>query len=114
MRMGSDDPDVLRFFTLAARRDIELDALTLIQGLVTVSLDVGEVDEDILALLPTDEAETLLGIEKLDCSCNHCEFSLCFGRAKTTDPLPGAYTRGVSCQHPCVSSDAWDSHCRAR
>ncbi len=50
-RDRSDDADVLRFFALAAGSDVELDALTLVEGLVAASLDVGEVDEDVITLL---------------------------------------------------------------
>ena len=46
-----DDSDVLGFLALTARSDVELDALTLVEGLVAITLDVGEVNEDIVALL---------------------------------------------------------------
>jgi len=48
---GSDDPDVLGLFALLAGGDVELDALALVEALVAIALDVGEVDEDIVPLL---------------------------------------------------------------
>src|SRR5262245_11561425 len=46
---GSDDPDVLGFFALAAGTHVELDGLALIEGAVAVPLDVGVVHEDVVA-----------------------------------------------------------------
>lgn len=46
-----DHTDVLRLLAFAARRDIELDALALVERAVPTALDIREVDEDILALL---------------------------------------------------------------
>ncbi len=56
----SDHPHVLGFLTLAAGSDVELDALALVEGLVAVTLEVGEVDEHVVALLTGNEAEALL------------------------------------------------------
>ncbi len=47
----SDSANVLRFFALAAGSNVELDLLSLGQRLVTVSLNVGVVDENIVTLL---------------------------------------------------------------
>src|SRR6476620_5208546 len=62
----SDGADVLRLFTLATGGNVELDALTLFQRTVSVALNRGEVNEDVVAALTRDEAETLVGVEPLD------------------------------------------------
>ena len=71
----SDHPNVLGFLTLAAGGNVELDALALVEGLVAVALDVGEVDEHIVALLTRDEAEALLGVEELHGTCSQSSLS---------------------------------------
>jgi len=53
-----DHPHVLGFLTRAAGSNVELDALALVEGLVAVALEVGEVDEHIVALLTGNEAES--------------------------------------------------------
>jgi hypothetical protein len=73
--MFSDHSDVLSFFALFARRSIELDALTLFEALVPVTLDAGEMYEDVITLLARDETESLFCIEKLHCSLCH-EYSI--------------------------------------
>src|ERR671921_965885 len=66
------DADVLGLRTLGALGEIELDLLTLVEGLVAAGLDGGEVDEHVLAAaILRDEAETLLGVEPLDSSLSH-------------------------------------------
>ena len=65
-----DDSNVLGFLALPAGGDVELDALALVEALVALALDVGEVDEHIVALLPRDEAEALLGVEELHGTCS--------------------------------------------
>src|SRR3954466_15937352 len=67
----SDDANVLRLLTLAALCNVELDALALVEGLVSVTLDCGEVNEHVFALLAGDEAVTLFGIEELDRTLCH-------------------------------------------
>ena len=62
---GSDHADVLRLVTLAARADVELDGLALVEGLVALGLDVGEVHEHVVAIFTGDEAEALLSVEEL-------------------------------------------------
>jgi hypothetical protein len=61
----SGHTNVLSFLTLAAGRDVELDALALVERLVAAALDVGEVDEHVVAMLSRNEAEALLGVEEL-------------------------------------------------
>src|SRR5262245_40843784 len=62
----SDGPDVLRFLALAAGRDVELDALALVEAAVPVTLDRRVVHEDVVAPFDGDEAVALLGVEPLD------------------------------------------------
>src|SRR6202007_576239 len=59
-RVRSGDANVLGLRTLGAGGEVELDLLVLIERLVAVGLDRGEVDEDVLAAaILSDEAETL-------------------------------------------------------
>src|SRR5688500_5220621 len=74
---GLDDPDVLGFLALPTRCHVELDALTLIEGLVARALDVGEVDEHVFALPTRDEAVALLVVEELHGSSCHCCLPIC-------------------------------------
>ena len=46
-----DDSNVLRFLALSSGSDVEFDALTLVEALVALADDVGEVDEHVVALL---------------------------------------------------------------
>jgi cytochrome c-type biogenesis protein CcmH/NrfF len=69
--MISDHSDVLSFFALFAGRSVELDALTLFETLVAVTLDAGEMNEDVITLLARDEAEALFCIKKLHCALCH-------------------------------------------
>ena len=46
-----DDSHVLGFLALPAGGHVELDALTLVEALVALADDVGEVDEHIVATL---------------------------------------------------------------
>src|SRR5947207_3065762 len=57
MAVASDYANVLRFLTFAAGGHVELNVLALFEGLVAAALDVGEVDEHVVALLPRNEAE---------------------------------------------------------
>src|SRR3954451_4480933 len=65
----SERAGVLGFLALPAGSDVELDALTLVERLVAVALDVREVDENIVALLPGDETEALVSVEELHGAC---------------------------------------------
>ena len=70
------------------RGDVELDCLTLFEGLVAVALDVGVMNEDVLVSLARDEAVTLLGVEELDGAL--CQRSCSFlSRAVYLYPLVG-------------------------
>src|SRR3954447_16116367 len=73
----SERTNVLRLRTLRALRDVELDLLVLVEGLVALRLDRGVVNEDVVAaVLLSDEAETLLGVEPLDGALSHAVFLL--------------------------------------
>jgi hypothetical protein len=67
----SDHADVLRFLALLTRCDVELDVLTLVQALEAVALNIGEVNEDVVTLLPRDETETFFCVEELYCALCH-------------------------------------------
>src|SRR3954470_2311012 len=67
---ASERPDVLRLFALAAGRNVELDLLAFMQRLVTIALNVGVVDEHVVATLAGNESEALLGIEELHGTCS--------------------------------------------
>src|ERR1700690_3929168 len=71
MTTTSDDSDVLGLLALPALCHVELDALALVEGLVSVTLDCGEVNEHVVTLLAGDEAVTLFGIEELDRALCH-------------------------------------------
>lgn len=64
---------VLSFGALAAGTDIELDALTLLEALVAISLNSAEVDEYVGSAVLSDKAEALLGVEELHgTGCHVC------------------------------------------
>src|SRR5687767_11798810 len=75
---GSGRGDAVRLGALGALDDLELDPLALFEALVPVHLDGRVVDEDVLAPVDGDEAETLFGVEPLHgalchvCSCVSC------------------------------------------
>jgi hypothetical protein len=48
---ASEGSNVLGFVALASGADVELDLLALVEGLVTVALDSGEVNEHVLSAL---------------------------------------------------------------
>src|SRR6478735_225623 len=69
---GSDRADVLSLGALGTLRDLELDLLVLVQGLVTLGLDRRVVHEDVVAaVLLRDEAEALLSVEPLNSALSH-------------------------------------------
>ena len=55
----------------------EFNCLAIIQRLIAISHNRGEVDENVLSTLALDEAEALAGIEPLHCSLffTHCIYS---------------------------------------
>src|SRR3954451_23272871 len=68
----SDRADVLRLRALLALRDVELDALRLVQRAVAAAGDGREVAEHVgAAAVLLDEAEALLRVEPLHCALGH-------------------------------------------
>jgi len=57
----------------------EFNSLAIVQRLIAISLNRGEMDENVLAALALDEAEALAGIEPLHCSLffTHCVTLFC-------------------------------------
>ena len=101
-----DYANVLCFFALFTGHRVELDELTFVEALVTVALDVGEMDENVITLLTRDEAETLFCIEKLHCSLCH-EYSILHTKVRpirTTRQLdltrPGCVSGQILCEVP--------------
>src|SRR5262249_49564535 len=70
-RPMSDGADVQRFRTLPAGADLELHLLAVGERTEAASRDVGEVDEDVVAVGTGDEPETLLVVEELDGASGH-------------------------------------------
>src|SRR5262249_45201151 len=60
---------------LRAADDFKLDRLAVVQRLVAIRLNRGEVDENVLSALALDEAKAFAGIEPLDCSLFFTHFS---------------------------------------
>src|SRR5919107_2224101 len=90
------DADVLGLRTLGALRDIKLDLLVLVEGLVAAGLDGGEVDEHVLAsAVLRDEAENLVGVEPLDGSLSHDLFPCSVLGALCPKPLKTSICAGV-------------------
>ena len=54
---------IRRLESLWAPNDFELDGRTFLKATITVSLDRGKVDENVLATLPLDKTIPLAGIE---------------------------------------------------
>src|SRR4051812_18301171 len=70
--LRSDRADVLRLGALLALRDVELDLLPLVEGLVAVGDDGGVVAEDVgAAAVLGDEPEALLRVEPLHSALSH-------------------------------------------
>jgi hypothetical protein len=59
---------VRRLQTLGAFGDFEFNRLPVVQGFISLRLNRGEMDEDVLAGLALNESESLAGIEPLHCS----------------------------------------------
>src|SRR4051812_31472833 len=82
--MRSERADLRGLRTLRSLRDLELDALVLLERAVTVSDDRREVHEDIGATAVLgNETKALFGVEPLDAALSHLFFSL----RKCSSPL---------------------------
>ena len=84
---GSEPADVLGLQALRALCDLELDLLALFERTVAVARDGAEVCEDVgRAVVRSDEAEALFGVEPLDGSGCHTAVLL-FRWAAGADPM---------------------------
>src|SRR3954454_1115558 len=80
LRTFSERANVLRLRALRTLRDVELDLLVLVQGLVALALNGRVVHEDVVAaVLLRNEAEALLGVEPLDGALSHARLLLIRG-----------------------------------
>src|ERR1700733_4022772 len=66
-----DDDDLLGLLSPVALRDLELDPLAFFKAAVSVRLDRGEVDENVLATVDGDKAVALVRVEPLDGALSH-------------------------------------------
>jgi len=60
--------DVRRLQALGAARDFEFNRLAVVQRLVPLRLNGGEVDENVLAGLALDKSKAFAGVKPLNCS----------------------------------------------
>src|SRR5262249_25508605 len=82
VRVALDDTDLLGLWALLALGNLELDPCPVIEGLVAVHVDRGEVDEHVLPTVDRDKAVALLAVEPLDGALRHCALPHC----RTTGP----------------------------
>ena len=77
--------DVRGLQALGTLGHFEFNRLAIVQSLIAISHDRGEMDENVLTALALDEAEALAGIEPLHCSLffTHCFYSFLFSRLAT-------------------------------
>jgi hypothetical protein len=66
--------DVRGLQALGALGHFEFNRLAIVESLIAISHDRGEMDKNVLTALALDEAEALAGIEPLHCSLffTHC------------------------------------------
>src|SRR5262249_55252361 len=105
----SDLPDVGRLQPLRASRDLELDLISLAQALEALGLDGAVVDEDVLAALLGDEAESLRIVGPLPSS-------LCHARTLSSGSSAPVFSRrcgGVALQHWRANKNAARTGSRA-
>src|SRR5690349_18598549 len=103
----SDETDLLGLRALLALRDLELDALVLLQRPVTGGLDGGEVHEHVgAAPVLADESEALVSVEPLHGSLCHrclpCQAKICGMQTRSRLGLaaPHRPPTGVNRQRP--------------
>src|SRR6478672_4743896 len=87
---GLGRTDHVRLRTLLPLRDLELDALPLLEGAVAVHLDRAVVDENVRATVDSDEAVALLAVEPLDGALSHRASPAVLGRRATHRAGPGS------------------------
>src|SRR2546425_5854989 len=76
-----------RVRTLRTLRDLELDAVVLVEIAVPAALDCAEVDEDVRAVVLLDEAIALLRAEPFHGASRHVPSLLSYTGADDTDEL---------------------------
>ena len=69
----SDGADGVGLGPAIALGYLELDALALFEGAISVHLDCGVVDEDVTSAVDRDEAVAFVRVEPLDCALRHSE-----------------------------------------
>jgi hypothetical protein len=94
---GLEGGDVRCLQALWTLSDIEFDRLPLGERPVPVSLNRGEVHENILTGLALDESESLAGIEPLYCSLFFHLFvpSFCLSYLVRLEPPSAEYKKGL-------------------
>src|ERR671914_2710842 len=76
LTLGLHGPHIGGLLTLRTLGHLELDGLTLFQGLVALYLDGGEMYEHILTVRLGDEAVALVVVEPLHRALSHCAYFL--------------------------------------
>src|SRR5271157_830769 len=93
--------DVRCLQALGAGGHFELNRLAFVQRLISLRLNRGEMDEDVLAGLALDESESLAGIEPLYCSLffHGISFSLfeLFGASRPPPAVQQKRATSVTC-----------------
>src|SRR5262249_53322355 len=83
---GLERLDVGSLEALGAAHDFELNGLTVVQGLIAIHHDRGEMDENVLSGLALDEAEALAGVKPLHGSLFFAHFLILFSSMKLSVP----------------------------
>jgi hypothetical protein len=79
LRSGLEGLDVGGLEALGSLGDFKFNRLAIIERLIAISHNCGEMDENVLTALALDEPEALAGIEPLHCSLffTHCFTLFC-------------------------------------
>jgi hypothetical protein len=79
LRSGLEGLDVGGLEALGSLGDFKFNRLAIIERLIAISHNRGEMDENVLTALALDEPEALAGIEPLHCSLffTHCFTLFC-------------------------------------
>jgi len=83
----SNDTYVAGLVALATRADLEFDGLAFLKRPFVVSaLDIGAVDEEVIAVFSGDEAEALAGVEEFHGSFCQCSSFFASPEPKASSP----------------------------
>src|ERR1700722_9791755 len=89
---ASDRTDVLRLRSLLPLSRVKLDLLVLIQRPVTGARDRGEMHEHVRRpVIGGEEAEALIGVEPLHCSCCHEPPASASHSSRAVAPSPASF-----------------------